>query len=83
MKLSKLIADYGDDAVQFQNLDHCLIRANMKGVNSQITFGTEQALTLDGTDKLALIVWLDRKRVAEIITPTSDNSGQTKGGFNE
>ena len=67
MKLSELIAKYGDDAVQFQNLDHCFISADMKGGKIKIAFGTEQPLTLEGTEKMALIVWLDRKRVAEII----------------
>lgn len=67
MKISELIAKYGDDDVQFQNLDNCLIKADMKGGVSKITFGTEQPITLDGAQKLGLIVWLDRKRVSEII----------------
>jgi hypothetical protein len=66
MKLSELIAAYGDDKVQFQNLDHCAEKMNMTGAVTKITFGTEQRLNLDGTDKLGLVVWMDRKRVAEI-----------------
>ncbi len=67
MKLSELIAAYGDDKAQFQNLDECLVKANMNGKTTHITFGTEQPLSLDGTEKLALIVWLDRKRVADLV----------------
>lgn len=68
MKLSELIAAYGDDDVQFQYLDHCTDTLNMgkKGV-TKVTFGTEQSFTLDGTDKLGIVVWFDRKRVADII----------------
>lgn len=66
MKLSELIAAYGDDKVQFQNLDQSLINLNMNKGVSKITFGTEQPVGLNGTDKLGLIVWLDRDRIKEI-----------------
>lgn len=75
MKLSELIARYGDEQVQFQNLDHCLVRLDMSGGATKITFGTPQPASLNGTDKLALIVWLDRKRVEEIIA-ASKQEGQ-------
>lgn len=67
LKLSELIAAYGDDKVQFQNLDQCADRLDMKGTNTKITFGTEQRLGLNGTEKLGLVVWLDRERVKEIV----------------
>lgn len=67
MKLSELIAAYGDDKVQWQNLDHCFDRLTMNNGKSKITFGTEQPVGVDGTDKLCLLVWLDRTRVAELI----------------
>lgn len=66
IRLSDLIARYGDDKVQFQNLDHCADKLNMNGVVTKITFGTEQRLNLEGTEKLGLVVWLDRERVKEI-----------------
>lgn len=66
MKLSELIAAYGDDKVQFQNLDQCADKLNMKGGITEITFGTEQRIDFNGTIKLGLVVWLDRDRVAEI-----------------
>jgi hypothetical protein len=69
MKLSELIAAYGDDKVQFQNLDHCLKSLSAKGAVTTITFGTEQPATFDGTTKLGLVVWLDRERVKTITAP--------------
>ncbi len=69
LKLSELIASYGDDRVQFQNLDQCaksLDFHHKKGTT--ITFGTEMNIhASQGTEKLGLVVWLDRKRVAEIV----------------
>lgn len=67
MTLSELISAYGDDNVQSQNLDQCGISLDMKGVTTRITFGTEQRLNPNGTEKLGLVVWLDRDRVAQII----------------
>lgn len=67
MKLSELIAAYGDDKVQFQNLDQSLISLNMNKGVSKITFGTEQSVNVDGPDKLGIVVWLDRKIVAELL----------------
>lgn len=74
MKLSELIAAYGDDKVQFQNLDQSLIRANMRGGKSEVTFGTELPVGIDGPDKLGLIVWLDRDRVKEIVAAGKDKT---------
>lgn len=82
MKLSELIAEYGDEKVQFQNLDHCADKLNMNKGKTWITFGTEQPINFDGTEKLGLIVWLDRERVAEIMkrpaaVPSPDRGGKT------
>lgn len=67
MNLSEMIAAYGDDRVQVQNLDTCADALNMTKKGTKITFGTEMRLTPNGTEKLGLIVWMDRERVAEII----------------
>lgn len=68
LKLSELIAQYGDDAVQFQNLDECSINLDYSHKSgTKITFGTEQPISLDGTQKLGLVVWLDRERVKKIV----------------
>lgn len=64
MKLSELIAKVGDENVQFQNLDNDIVRLNTKsGGKSEITFGTRAATTLNGTQKLGLVIWLDREAV--------------------
>lgn len=73
MNLSELIARYGDDKVQFQNLDQCTESLKMNKGHSKITFGTEQPINLDGTERMGLVVWLDRKRVAEIIAEAKAN----------
>lgn len=71
MKLSELIARYGDDVVQFQNLDQCATDLNYSAKNgTKITFGTEQPCDLNGTTKLGLVVWMDRAKVAEIVKAT-------------
>jgi hypothetical protein len=67
LKLSELIANYGDDKVEFQNLDLCADALNMSKGNSKITFGTTQPIGINGTKKLGLVVWLDRDRVKEIM----------------
>lgn len=74
MKLSELIATYGDDKVQFQNLDQCTdtLDYSAKKGRTMIRFGTEQAIGPTGTDKLGLVVWFDRKRVAEIVAASKE-----------
>ena len=68
LKLSDLIAAYGDNEVIFQNLDDCADALNWSAKNgSRITFRTNEVVTPEGTNKLGLVVWLDRKRVAEIV----------------
>ena len=67
MKLSELISAYGDDKVQFQNLDQSATTLNMSGSTTKITFGTEQPLTPNGTERLGLVIWLDRDRVKAIV----------------
>jgi len=67
MKISELILAIGDDNVQFQNLDKCADTLNMNGATTRITFGTEVPLNLEGTEKLGLVLWLDRQAVADAI----------------
>lgn len=78
MKLSELIARYGDDRVQFQNLDQCVqsLNRSKKGL-TKITFGTEQKISLNGTEQLGVVVWMDRKTVAEIIAASKAESQAT------
>ena len=67
MKMSELIARYGDERIQFQNLDQCAIDLNMNKGKTTIKFGTEQPISLKGTEKLGLVLWFDREAVAEIV----------------
>lgn len=64
--MSELIARYGDDNVQFQNLDTCATSLNMSKNGTKITFGTEQRIGLNGTDRLGLVLWFDREKIAAI-----------------
>jgi len=69
ISLSQLIVACGDEKVQFQNLDQCaksLDYHHKRGTS--ITFGTEMNIHADqGTEKLGLIVWLDRDAVKAAI----------------
>jgi hypothetical protein len=76
MKMSELIHRYGDDRVQFQNLDQCATDLNMGKKGTKITFGTEQRIGLKGTEQLGLVLWLDRKAVADIIADSKAEGGQ-------
>lgn len=69
LSLSKLIAEYGDDKVQFQNLDQCAdtLDYSAKKGRTMVKFGTEQPIGPNGMERLGLVVWFDRKRVAEIV----------------
>jgi hypothetical protein len=69
LKLSELIASYGDDKVEFQNLDQCIDTLDWNGKTgvTKIKFGAEQPINSQGTEKLGLVVWFDRDRVNEII----------------
>lgn len=75
MKLSELIAAVGDDVVQFQNLDQCATDLNYGHKSgTKITFGTEQPITVDGTTKLGLIIWLPRDAVKAAIAKEQSNA---------
>ena len=79
MKLSELIAVYGDDKVEFQNLDQCATSLNMGKQHTTITFGTQQRLGLNGTEKLGLVVWLDRERVKAITAKDASKGRKGEG----
>lgn len=68
MKLSELITAVGDDKVEFQNLDQSLISLDFNAKSgTKITFGSSMTAGIDGTDKLGLVVWLDRDAVKAAI----------------
>lgn len=68
MKLTELLAEIGDENLQYQNLDEALIKADYKkGSGTKVTFGTENICHPDGFVKLGLVVWLDRAKVNSIL----------------
>lgn len=60
MNISELLAAIGDNNVQWQSLDQCADSLTMNGDTTRITFGTEQRLTLSGTERYGMVIWLDR-----------------------
>lgn len=69
MKLSALIIAVGDDNVQFQNLDQCAKSLDWsRKAGGSITFVTPQTIIPgEGTQRLGLVVWLDREAAAAAI----------------
>ena len=70
MNICELIeAVGGPDAVGIQYLDQCADDLNWSAKNNitRIRFGTEQALTPNGTEKFGVVVWMDRDRVSAAI----------------
>lgn len=67
MKLSELISAYGDDDVKFQKLDDCTAALSMTKKGTKAEFVTHETFGFDGFDKMGLIIWMDRERVAKIL----------------
>lgn len=66
MKMSEFIAAVGDDNVQFQPLDGCLIRADSSKGKTRITFGTTQPVLHDTRD-YGIVLWIPRDRVKAVL----------------
>ncbi len=73
MKLSELIAAYGDDDVKFQKLDDCVTNCAMVKNGTKASFTTPEPFGYEGFDRLGLIVWMDRDRVAKLIADQKPN----------
>jgi len=56
MKLSKLIAEYGDENVTFQSLDSCFIEAKSNKGHNKVTFGTSASFNHKGMVQLGIVV---------------------------
>ena len=68
MKMAELILSIGDENVEFQNLDHCADTLNWSAAKgSRITFVSMQPLTPNGTEKLGLVLWLNRDAVKDAL----------------
>lgn len=68
MDLSDLILAIGDDNVGIQNLDQCATTLNYSARRgTTITFGTDQVLTPNGTERLGMVIWLPRAKVEALL----------------
>ena len=72
LKLSELIAEYGDDNIQFQNLDHCVDDFQMTKRGTKARFGTNETFGFEGFHRLGLIVWMDRDKVDAIVAKSKE-----------
>lgn len=77
MNLSELVLAIGDDNIGIQNLDHCVTSLSQTKKCTKITFGSQQSFSIDGTDKLGLILWLDRQQVADALA--ADRAAKPEG----
>lgn len=73
-----LVTAIGDAKIRIQNLDDCAFTLDWSAKKgTKITFGTDVALTPNGTELLGLVLWLPRDAVDVVLHPASD---QTDGG---
>lgn len=75
MKMSELIAAYGDENIEFQNLDSAIDKMDYHHKRgTKITFGTTMDIHHEkGTEKLGLVIWLDREKVRQIMEREKSN----------
>lgn len=68
MTIIELIAGLKPEEITFQNLDRDAISLDFNAkTGAKITFATGERFTLKGTERLGLVLWLPRDKVAEII----------------
>jgi hypothetical protein len=68
----ELITAIGDQNIRMQNLDTSAITLDYhhkKGTT--ITFGTDAALTANGTELMGLVLWVPRDKVQQILAERS------------
>lgn len=64
MGISELLTRIGDDNIMFQNLDNDIVRLKTRADGqSEITFGSQAQTTINGTERLGLVLWLNRDDV--------------------
>lgn len=67
MGIIELLQKIGEDNVRLQPLDQCVTDMKMsRGIN-KYTFESEVSFSLDGPQKMGLVVWLDRDKVKTVI----------------
>ena len=69
MGIVELVTEIGDENIRAQFLDQCAINLDWsKKKGTKITFGTEVGINpTTGTDKLGIVIWLDREAVKAVI----------------
>ena len=68
MTVAELLQAIGNDRVAVQYLDQCAIDLNWTELSGcRIKFGSDVRLTPKGTEKLGIVVWLDRDDVKRAI----------------
>ncbi len=75
MTLVDLLKALGDENYGLQALDACALSLDWSAKKgTKITFATDVKLGADGTEKLGLIVWIDRQRAKEILETKEPNT---------
>jgi hypothetical protein len=62
----ELLSAVGNDNIQMQPLDTALTDMQAKKDYQLYTFGSAMSFDINGTQRLGLVLWLDRDRVKEI-----------------
>ncbi len=75
--LVEVLAEVGNDNLQYQNVKDSLVSCKLKGGRSEITLVTD-ALTpnqvVDGTGKEGLIIWVDRDVLTAALKKVQDDN---------
>lgn len=65
--MTELVAEVGDDNIEFQNLANCLLEFRARKRDATLRFVTEkdkgQDLALGGGEWVALVVWIPRDKL--------------------
>lgn len=67
MGIIELLQKIGEDNVRLQPLDQCVTDMKMSRGANKYTFESEVPFSLDGTQKMGLVVWLDRDQVNTVL----------------
>lgn len=58
--LCDLLNEIGSENMSMQLLDEAVLGMKMRKDDTEITFITDQLLGLSGTERLGIVVWIDR-----------------------
>lgn len=83
LPISELLRRYGDSEIQVQNLQNDTVEVTQDRRGALISFSTDPAiatnyqaclLTGDRTNKVGLVVWLDRDKADKIIAEAEEKT---------